>query len=676
MKNDFDTVKDRFASDGVKAPDEINENLVLSQLEGVEPVKVKKSKKGLVFGIASAAVASVAVITAGAFLAANFFVSRPIGTPVSVSGTAKLMRFNTRDEVRTAVGNAKKFQSSLNSGERYDILEGNALEYSDKAFSAGSASGSSSGSSSHNSTYVQHTGVDEADNIKTDSGYIYYLTTNYDDMGQKIEIYRAEKKDTALVSEISGSATRYFSEFFVNGDRLIILSNVYDYNGSEYNYSASYTEAAVYDISDRSKPELIDSFCQSGDYVSSRMIGDALYMVSSFYAYDADDMPSTYCKNATPDEVPANCTYSVETPSDSRFLVVSSVDTSDGAKALNTKSILGSADDIYCNRDYLYVTASEYEAQYYNNVVRNMISFYRPTSVKTQIIKFSLTDDLDAVASCYVNGEVNNQYSLDEYNGNLRVATTSINEKSSFEVNNLYVLDAELREIGAVEGFAKEESIKAVRYMGDTAYVITYEETDPLFVIDLSAPSDPQILGEVKISGFSTMLVPVDENTVLGIGYNTENVYYTDMEVQDGIKIVTFDVSDKTDPKVLDTKVFENCYSAVQSNPKALLVNTERNDFTIPYVFYGYDHRDYYTNNDNSTGVINFRITDGKIDIVDEYRSEVFRSDDNSSAEVDRCVYIGDTIYMLGQTWSNDYYNTDQNKESTTNTAIDCVDYK
>ena len=89
------------------------------------------------------------------------------------------------------------------------------------------------------------------------------------------------------------------------------------------------------------------------------------------------------------------------------------------------------------------------------------------------------------------------------------------------------MLDSGLNQIGAVEGFAKDESIKAVRYMGDTAYVITYEETDPLFVIDLSTPSDPQILGKVKISGFSTMLVPIDENTVLGIGYNTDNVYYT-----------------------------------------------------------------------------------------------------------------------------------------------------
>ncbi|WP_316609446.1 beta-propeller domain-containing protein, partial [uncultured Ruminococcus sp.] len=242
---------------------------------------------------------------------------------------------------------------------------------------------------------------------------------------------------------------------------------------------------------------------------------------------------------------------------------------------------------------------------------------------------------------------------------------------NSFEVNNLYVLDSGLNQIGSVEGFAKDESIKAVRYMGDTAYVITYEETDPLFVIDLSTPSDPQILGEVKISGFSTMLVPIDGNTVLGIGYNTDNVYYTDMEVQDGIKIVTFDVSDKTNPKVLDTKVFKGYYSEVQNNPKALLVNTERNDFTIPFSCYG----DGYSNYDSYSGVINFRISDGKIDIVDEYRSDVFVSSENGSAEVSRCVYVGNTIYMLGNVWEYDYY-IKNNTDDVYRTSIDWVDYK
>ena len=89
-----------------------------------------------------------------------------------------------------------------------------------------------------------------------------------------------------------------------------------------------------------------------------------------------------------------------------------------------------------------------------------------------------------------------------------------------------------------------------------------------MFVIDVSDPSQPAIKGEVKISGFSTLLVPVDDNTLLGIGYHTTDITEGDaaMEMQDGVKIVTFDVSDKSDPKVLDTQIFENYYSAVQTS--------------------------------------------------------------------------------------------------------------
>ena len=224
MKNDFDTVKDRFASDGVNAPDDINEDMVLGQLEGVEPVKVKKKKTGMVLGITSAAVASVAVITAGAFLATNIFFSRvQVGTPVSVSGTAKLMQFNTRDEVKKAVGNAKKFQNNINSGERYNVLDGDVLEYGEKVFSAGSANGSAAGSasglsgssSSHNSTYVQHTGVDEADNVKTDSEYIYYLAPTSNGMKHQIQIYRAAQKDTEMISAVTELNDSNFREFYV-----------------------------------------------------------------------------------------------------------------------------------------------------------------------------------------------------------------------------------------------------------------------------------------------------------------------------------------------------------------------------------------------------------------------------------------------------------------------------
>ncbi|MBR1483769.1 MAG: beta-propeller domain-containing protein [Ruminococcus sp.] len=656
MKNDFDFIREQFDSDGVHAPDTINESLVTERLQNVEPVKVKKNKKAVI-GIVSASVAGVALVTATAILATSVLGKINLKTPAQPYSTAKLTQFQSRDEVQKAVGEAiKRRDDNLKKEERYYeyALDGsyNGGAASDiAAAGGGETGGSAGGSSSHNSTYVQHTGVDEADNVKTDGAYIYYLNT-YSGSPQ-IEIFRADGKNSKQVADITIDDERFLHEFYVNNGHLVLLSTCYD-------DSDACTEAQVYDIANPTEPKLLDSFRQSGSYTSSRMIGDTLYMVSTYSIWNEKNLPYVCNDAATKDEVPANCVYAVENPADTNYLVVSSVDTSGGAQVSNTKAVFGSAEDIYCNQEHLYITAGEFEPLVVDGEVW---SSYAVRVNRTQLVKIDLTDNLNVAATCYVSGAVNNQYSLDEYEGKLRVATTS--SQNGKDVNNLFVLDESLALVGQVTGFAPDESIKAVRYIGTTAYVITYEQTDPLFVIDLSNPSQPDILGAVKISGFSTMLVPVDENTLLGIGYHTAEEDYTDLEVQEGIKLVTFDVSDKANPKVLDTKIFKNYYSEVQYNPRALLVNSERGDYTIPYSTYFDDE-----GNEKDGGVINFKVQDGSIRIVDEYRSEIFHEKNGRYAEAQRCVYIGNTIYILGNVSTYDAYS------SNDHTAIDCVDYK
>ena len=518
MKNDFDYIKDQFSSDGVNAPAEINEQSVLRQLQGVEPIKEKKkSKKGLVIGITSAAVASVAVITAAAIAVTMILGNRPIqvGTPVTIAGTAKLTQFNSRDEVRSALDNTLKFNERLNGSrnglEKYAIEEFAADDGAVSSNSSGSSSKSGgSGGAAHNDTYVQYTGVDEADTVKTDGKYIYHLSD-----AREIRVYEAKGKNSAQVAAVRSDSmdSSYFEEFYLHGDRLIVLSQGYSYADVDYSLPNERTEVRLYDISDISHITLSHDFVQSGNYCSSRMIDGMLYVVTTQYATDRNTIPMI-CRDygadkATFDEVPADSIYAVENPTESSFLTVGSFDTDKG-ECRDSKSVLGSAQQIYCNQDNLYVMATEYEPRYYNDLMNNTFSrswAAVPTADRTQLVKISLTDALEVKASGSVNGTVNNQYS--------RIATTSYDD-NYYEVNNLYVLDGELNPVGEVTGFAPDESIKAVRYMENTAYVITYEQTDPLFVIDLTDPTTPVITGEVKISGFSSMLVPVDENTVLG----------------------------------------------------------------------------------------------------------------------------------------------------------------
>ncbi len=753
--NSFDFIKDKFENSGVNAPDDINEQLVLDKLEGDVPeltvLPPKQSKKKLVAGIS--AVAAAAVITAGALVFTSVLNQQTVAKPELKEQhiVAGLRGFKSRDEVKDTMRTVLKINDNyfggnyLNNGMAAGDEEAYYEKYAaDSAASgtSGSSSGSSwgnsfdgsavipnAGASTHNSTYVQHTGVDEADSAKTNGKYIFYL----EDSGyykNTIAVFSAEGEKTERIAEVSRPDHGFFIEFFMYSDRLVTVSKLSD----DYYSYPSKTQIDVYDVSDAKSVKHLDSFFQSGSYVSSRMIGGKIYLVTNDYFIDEDYLPTVGSPktasgdSAVTNNVPVENIFSVDTPMNNSFLVISVMDTDKGSRDTATKAIIGSGDDIYCNQQNLYVTALEYSETYYGNLVdyafnNNVVydddvylekgeqsssaqsdgdteeysvdsdgykvdgdGFYHNDNEgkiyygayapgdepepfaqwepeHTLIIKVSLENGIDFTASGNVEGTVNNQYSLDESGGNLRVATTSYDREYN-ETNHLFILDKNLKQLGSVKDFAKNETIRAVRYINDTAYVITYMETDPLFVIDLSNPSAPQIKGEVKISGFSTMLVPVDDHTLLGIGYHTNDASSEgiDWNTQNALKLVTFDVTDMSSPKVLDTKIFPNCSSEVQYNPKALLVNFERGDYSIPYNYYkDYEYRDgAYRDSEtpeSRCGLINFRIDGGRINVIQDYTSKKFTSQYDT---VTRCVYIGDYMYLIGEHYSLlDYYSSD-----------------
>ena len=249
----------------------------------------------------------------------------------------------------------------------------------------------------------------------------------------------------------------------------------------------------------------------------------------------------------------------------------------------------------------------------------------------TEIYKLDFKNDIKFIAKATFSGTVNNQFSMDEYNGNFRIATTKY-DKNSNQISNVYVLDKDLKKLGETDDFAKGEDIHAVRFSGDTAYVITFEYTDPLFVIDLSNPKKPIIKGSVKISGFSTNLIPIDSDTLLGIGTANDfsNPYAR------GIKFALFDVSDPQKPTVLDSKTIKNTASEAQDTHKAILVNKSENYFAIPF--------EYVKANDNGieqikAGAIAFEIKDKKISIVKKYSTKIENADPVRSTIVDNVIY-------------------------------------
>ncbi len=222
---------------------------------------------------------------------------------------------------------------------------------------------------------------------------------------------------------------------------------------------------------------------------------------------------------------------------------------------------------------------------------------------KTYIAKFSLNLEPEGVGE--VPGRLLNQFSLDEFEGYLRVATTVGGDE-----NDLYVLDDDLKVVGSIKGFGLEERIYAVRFVGEKGYIVTFRQTDPFFVLDLSDPEKPKIAGELKIPGFSSYLHPISENLVLGIGKEDEYV-----------KVSLFDVSNPENPTEIDRYTLREFWSDVLNNHHAFLLDKEHEIFFLPAVNGGYV----------------FSYSGGEIGLVKAV-----------SINAQRAIYINDYLYIIG----------------------------
>ena len=326
----------------------------------------------------------------------------------------------------------------------------------------------------------------------------------------------------------------FISDIYIYNNSLIAQSYSYDENSWEY------TNIDIYSLADIKKPKKIYSFSQQGSYVSSRITNGKLLVVSNRYISsdlcktDEDYLPKTKINSDEKSLSPKDICIVNDSNSES-FLIISEIDILSKENTVVSKAIAGAGTNIYCNENNIYIANSVWDDQ---NQAHRLKDISPILKFNTEIYKIDITSGIKFTAKATVSGAVNNQFSMDEYAGNFRIATTASDEKSN-DINKLYVFDSSLKKLGEIEGFAKGESIQAVRFSGNTAYVITYENTDPLFVIDLSNPQKPKIKGSVKISGFSTNLIPISSNQLLGIGYADDNTNpYTD-----GIKFALFDVS-------------------------------------------------------------------------------------------------------------------------------------
>lgn len=441
---------------------------------------------------------------------------------------------------------------------------------------------------SYSRTNVQTAGVDESDIVKTDGSYIYVV---HDDAVEIIDVRGKAMKAAGEIEISMDSATDQVLEMYVDGDvlNLIVQKEKADLKESdgteeqEANKRAYYIETSVetelftYDIKNRRNPVFSGSITQDGYYKTSRKLGNIVYLFTQEWmnlpeltreeaasGKDADG----WIPLVNGEAVAADCIYVPEYGETG--LIISSTDIDKPDEVVDNTMIINDYVDIYVGSGALYLYGTEYGLN---------------TGVRTQIAKFSLKGGkIQAVGATLAAGEVRDTFAINEYQGKLRLLTTDWSNGEN--ENRLYLFDEDLKLTGELNGIAKGERIYAARYFGNTAYFVTYRNTDPLFAVDLSDEKHPKVLSELEITGFSEYLHFWGEDKLVGIGYETD----PDNGAQEGIKLTMFDISDPSELKTLGTCVLDDLdYSPALYDYKCVLADEGENILGFAAESYDYN---------------------------------------------------------------------------------------
>ena len=492
------------------------------------------------------------------------------------------------------------------------------------------------GTSDHDysETNIQVEGVDEADIVKTDGEYIYIVSGNNLTI---VKAYPPEEAKVVSKTTFEGS----IMGIYINGDKLAVFLNEYmiylfaggvktapvpeidtataDVNVTDVDvppenktepsepvtepepvpllpppdepiripepivWEPPTTTVKVYDISDRANPVMTRDFSIDGNYFSSRMIGDYVYIVSTMYTlYTATDvaLPRIHQDNETQViEAEEIYYYNFSDTSYSFTTLVALNINNDAQEPTHETIVMGGTSSVYVSTDNIYLTFPDYNW------------WQEDDTMKTTIQRIQIDEDkMTFAASGEVPGYILNQFSMDEYNGYFRIATTinDFNWRTFTEepksTNNVYVLDMNLNTVGTLENLAPGEQIYSTRFMGNRCYVVTFRNVDPLFVIDLSNPAAPTVLGQLKVTGYSGYLHPYNENLLIGIGKETIYDAKEDFAWYQGIKISLFDVSDVSNPvEIAKYEIGDRgTDSPILYDHKSLLFDREKNLLVIP----------------------------------------------------------------------------------------------
>lgn len=606
-------------------PEAIQKMLQARQEEKQRGSKAKKNKKNWKRIVPIAAAACVCVIV-GATVGIKQ-INKGNNTTLDAATIASAADQTETTQTLTTAKDYKEIEKCIKEYNKQMARDNNSMaiglyESASSADAATAESSNVSDTGGYSDTNVRENGVGEADIVKTDGKNIYTLCRSV------VTITAIDNGSMEKLASIEQDAERYVEDIYVQDDKLVLFGTLGRQVGNSEDseaydgYYENNTYVQVYDISDPSNPKEIGNMEQSGGYNTSRIVDGYVYVLSQFHPYE-DNVTARdlwYIPEVQGKSIEAEDIYMPQEAEGNEYTIITAFSLDDPSEKTDSKAVFGYSDVCYVSENNIYITSNCYED---SDVSRTLIR------------KISYTDGkLAGVAQTKIKGMLNDSFSIDEYEGNLRLVTTideiysnddimplnetadetadkngttdksdasKVTEKAVAEnvkdavpgTNSLYVLNDKLEIIGSIHNLAKDETIYSARFMGDTGYFVTYRQVDPLFSVDLSDPENPKILGELKIPGFSEYLHPYGDGKLLGIGMDVSKDGFT----TEGVKLSMFNVTDPSNVTEENKYTIEESYGTdVGYNYKGVFVDVQKNLFGfityhdgVTYQLYTYD---------------------------------------------------------------------------------------
>ena len=625
--------KIRHSAEGIEIPEQLTPQSVEEKLKREAQQKKIRRRKIMIRWMEAAAV--LAIVAAGGTqtelykqwkepaLSSDADMEKPVAEqdtessvqPEEVTASGEFKQADSEEELYKTLQELEKQTGSYARGGDIMLLEESAEIATMDAGAADTAANQKvTGEADYSQTNVREAGVDEGDVVKTDGSYLYILKSS--GSVRIVDIRGTKMKEIAKIQP--EKLNESIEDLYLDGDRLMLVTTGYESSMEEAEsdmYTVNryqYTALTVYDITEREHPEMAGRITQEGDYRQSRKKGDYVYLLTQYSPSLGDSFEdSSVMPLVNEQKLAISDVYLPDQTSQPDYLVASGINIQDPENVISSKAIVSGAADFYMSSDNLFICN--------NN--------WNDGKSSTEILRFACEDgEITAGAMCELPGFLNDTFSLDEYQGYLRVLLT---EDSNGESNSLYILDADMQVTGAIRDLADGETIRSARFMGTMAYFVTFRQTDPLFCADLSDPDNPQILSELKLTGFSSYLHPYGDHLLLGVGYEAEE----ETGSQTGVKLSMFDISDPSQVAELDKYVIKGAsYLPSDYNYKAILADGEKNLIGFvcdgEYLVFSYDEEKGFQN------LLTYTMSDW------EYW------DGDASC---RGVYAGDEFYIVDQ---------------------------